>query len=354
MRNVAEKSEFVSSEFPATRRRPDKALRHESRFAGNLSVFGQIRPSQIPASPSTHGFAESPDKTRKTAEYATLGAQPFAQVAANSDSAFTMPAHLQGKATKQQLAIAIASCLSLGAVVGYNWGLFVSQPTVELALTNPALTTSTVADIPAIIPSPVVQVEPEPLEIASFIDTRDIEAEYLDEIDWLQSQNSALQLDVDVLTQESIDLNYELLQLELQVVALQSESEPSTETRVVYNFVNVPIGSAIETLDNLPTNEPYTDDTFVEDNGYVDDYSYANDDSFLDDNTYVDENYVDEESREYLLAQDNLEYPVDSEISYDPETGFFINPQYVSDETQFAIDANEQLSYPPITSELQQ
>ena len=72
-----------------------------------------------------------------------------------------------------------------------------------------------------------------------------LEDEYLEEIGMLQRLNDALQMEVDSLNDETVELNDELLKLGMTMDALKSASEPVVETRTVYNFVTVPIGSSV-------------------------------------------------------------------------------------------------------------
>ena len=69
-------------------------------------------------------------------------------------------------------------------------------------------------------------------------------AEYRNEVLILRDENGLLVNENMELLEETISLNRELLDLEVTVVALQDElvGMSPTETRVVYNFVNVPIG----------------------------------------------------------------------------------------------------------------
>ena len=72
-----------------------------------------------------------------------------------------------------------------------------------------------------------------------------LEDEYLEEIGMLQRLNDTLQMEVDSLNDETVELNDELLKLGMRMDALKSASEPVVETRTVYNFVTVPIGSSV-------------------------------------------------------------------------------------------------------------
>jgi len=54
---------------------------------------------------------------------------------------------------------------------------------------------------------------------------------------------------VSELSDETLELNNELLQKELELVALRERIASSTQTKVVYNFIDVPIGSDVSIYD---------------------------------------------------------------------------------------------------------
>jgi len=65
------------------------------------------------------------------------------------------------------------------------------------------------------------------------------------ERDGLLLQNGRLEGEIDALVLETTELNRELLELDLALVAARQSLDAGVETRTVYNFVNVPIGSPI-------------------------------------------------------------------------------------------------------------
>jgi len=65
------------------------------------------------------------------------------------------------------------------------------------------------------------------------------------ERDALLVRNDRLEGEVDALVLETTELNRELLELDLALVAARQSLDAGVETRTVYNFVNVPIGSPI-------------------------------------------------------------------------------------------------------------
>ena len=86
--------------------------------------------------------------------------------------------------------------------------------------------------------------------------------EYLEEINGLQSQNKSLQAEAAELNDETVELNKELLGLELAMTAAESESSQVTETQVIYNIVNVPVGNeAAEVEGTTLPQEQYDEST---------------------------------------------------------------------------------------------
>lgn len=68
------------------------------------------------------------------------------------------------------------------------------------------------------------------------------------EIDHLQHTTVQLEATISNLSIETLELNQELLQKDLELVALKDEIAGITHTRVIYNFVNVPIGSDVVSI----------------------------------------------------------------------------------------------------------
>ncbi|MDB3935587.1 hypothetical protein N9383_02565 [Granulosicoccus sp.] len=102
-----------------------------------------------------------------------------------------------------------------------------------------------------------VEAEDEELDTA-----RLMAKEYLEEIIGLKSQNDSLQAEAAELNDETVELNKELLGLELAMSAAESESSPVTETRVIYNIVNVPVGDqAVEVEGTTLPLDQYEEDT---------------------------------------------------------------------------------------------
>jgi len=76
-------------------------------------------------------------------------------------------------------------------------------------------------------------------------------ARYQNQISILEKENSYLHTTVTALEIETTDLNNELLNLELILLA---ENQTNIETKTVYNFVNVPVGSPIPNNGSISSN----------------------------------------------------------------------------------------------------
>lgn len=360
MGHAIEKSDYV-----AARQRPVKALRQENPRIGNLSAFVQDRQSLTSTTSSAHSYAQKSDAKHASADYVKLGAQPVDQIAANSDSAFTTPESWIGSAPKNQLAIAIISCLSIGTVVGYHWSSSVNQ---RHAFTSTQISEAKQSPaIAPVTPKPVTPLKLEEMPLVSSDTSERREAQYLEEIDWLINENKDLKLALDVLNQESLDLNGQLLARELEISALESQSEPPTETRIVYNFVNVPIGGKIDsqpirsqtviTQTNDTHTNNYASDLVASDNTAVGadaEYRQAQDYS-QDDESYQNRILPGDDTAQVLekWKLERQSYQTDSEILYDDDLGFYINPdhQYEEDEALYISEEGENMAYPPIVSE---
>ena len=61
----------------------------------------------------------------------------------------------------------------------------------------------------------------------------------------LQNQAAILEATISDLSNETLELNNELLEKDLELVALKNYIASTTQTRVVYNFVDVPIGGDV-------------------------------------------------------------------------------------------------------------
>ena len=181
-------------------------------------------------------------------------------------------------ARRRQVATAGLVVLAIGALVGFIWSAneistfsqsaamatnnaqsVTTQPALQEIVIEPAFPpASTQAHAQASAEAIPAQAAANPATdkqaaspatdaiIEELTETRRLADEYLEEIDWLHTQNYSLNQTIDDLDSETTALNYELLQLELKVITLEADAKPKIEKRTVYNFVNVPIGGASE------------------------------------------------------------------------------------------------------------
>ena len=200
---------------------------------------------------------------------------------------------------------------------------------------------------------------------------REQATEYLEEIDWLHTQNEALQREVESLDSETTELNAELLELELAVAAREAKAKPKIETRTVYNFVNIPLGGSVEQTDyqasesvdnysgenvdynneeyyreenvNYDNEEYYGEEDYREEESYQDNYYDADDDDLT-------EQYIDYHSGNDDQTQDQANSDSGTgQLIYDPESGYYINPLYVEpEEDERTGPSGRTTEFPPV------
>jgi len=107
--------------------------------------------------------------------------------------------------------------------------------------------------------------------------TQNPDEDLLAEAQAMIAQQSAMEEQLDMLDYVNLALNKELLQMELAMLALETEAQKNVEVRTVYNFVNVPVGNgnaaSIDALQLAQVSEDY-------DQAYYDQFetdAYAND-----------------------------------------------------------------------------
>lgn len=380
-------------------RRPSKVLRQRNIQLVNLGSYVQSAPLQVPGTHPKQARAKqaAPQKTRS--EYVKLESQPFDTKAANNDTVSNQPraeSPLHHTSPKNQLTLVIMSSLCIGSLVGYQWSSllnltqtannkteseFVASGTAS-AIAEPTEITAAASTAPIELPAQtVVAIDREQQQ---YLLEEEEENEYLSQIDWLKNQNSVLVSEIDILNAESAAQNHELLTLELEVFALQSQSEPITETRVVYNFVNVPIGSSTPVVYD-GANAQYDEDALEDSdsqialkveqqlaqyneegqriydletgthiggensNDYDYDYDYDNAGSLSansTENLATDGGSFETVNAELLneLQQVQLRQFEAGLLDYDHATGTFV-------QKDFSNTINERNSYPPIPSE---
>ena len=171
---------------------------------------------------------------------------------------------------RSNIATAVSVVLATGALAGIIWianeigdasqfaakatndtQFSATQPALHEILIEPVFSSAFAKAVPtqaAANPATIRQPAPHvtDLIIEELTKTRQLADEYLEEIDFLNTENYSLQQTVDDLDSETSALNYELLQLELKVTALEADAQQQAKTHTVYNFVNVPISGANE------------------------------------------------------------------------------------------------------------
>ncbi len=237
-------------------RRPSKILRQRNIQLVNLGTYSQSTPSRAAVSHPKQPNASSTTHHKTRSEHVKLGSQPFNAKTATNDTTFEQSVSQSKQpfaSPKSPLTIIILSSLCIGSLVGYQWSSLLNlapeasnKAESELVIDIAATETLGPTDTNATFAVPVVSRTQAQTEagIEREQQYRLKEKELLSQIDLLGNQNSVLVNELDALKTETFDQNSELLALELEFVALQSQSKRSTETRVIYNFVNTPVGSS--------------------------------------------------------------------------------------------------------------
>ena len=368
--------------------RPGKANRESNtRYTGNLIAFRHAadRPVGRPviASSAANASNAHPDNSNLPPAIRSIGVERTKLTSASSANTAISAQNASGAvpaSKKSALALAIIGSLSAGALLGSIWPFFNlrtdAQPVASTAINDvpSAVTTlSARAQGPDVQPGPSTQIQsnaaeldqpPQQADITRFQETLPVaqaddlaepledpvdtlaKQQYLVEIDWLIGQNVELQQDVETLSSETLVLNQELLDMELQVASLNAEAE--AEKRTIFNYVNVGIGSDFTSL--LEANNAARggdDDAFVPPEAqeiYYDAPSSdedvpaphsqqapVNQDTFsgqgepayhLDTGIYIDQQFI----------ADVYQYEQGAQVAYDPETGFYVNPAFVEDQ----------------------
>ena len=179
-------------------------------------------------------------------------------------------------ARRNDIATVILVVLATGALTGIIWTAIqiadtsqsaakttndtqsaAAQSALQEILVEPALLSASTEAIPTQAAAKPAK-ERQPASSATYAiveeltETRRLADEYLEEIDWLHTQNYSLRQTIDDLDSETTALNYELLQLELKLTALEADAKRQVAKHTVYNFVNVPIGGASELTESAP------------------------------------------------------------------------------------------------------
>ena len=165
-------------------------------------------------------------------------------VIARSRSVSATDEKTRALARHRNIATTVVVALAIGALIGIYWGASEqhdsSQPVANAS--NDAQTAARQQALQETIIEPALSAAPtlaaanptknrQPVLSASdpivkeLKVTRQLANDYLEEIDWLQSQNSMLQQTINNLDSETTVLNSELLQLELKVTALEADAK---------------------------------------------------------------------------------------------------------------------------------
>ncbi len=262
-----------TSDFYLARRRPEKALRSHGRYIGNLGVFGEA------------------------------GAAAARCNVVDSEQA--APNYIWWP--KSTLALSIAGA----AVTGTVLGAMLWMPFTSRAVTSKPIRTEqayTLAKKQTVAPPTVSAIADQPSE-----------KEHANELRQLNGQIASLQNEVAALSDETLDLNSELFQLELHLQGLEDQS---TEKRVIYNFVNVPIGKTTDSAP-IPVPKPIP----------IVDLAVSS----------VTDSFRNDPKPDVFSSQ---------EIAYDDQNGFHLNSQFAGDTDEpVSSDDHWKIVYPPIGSE---
>lgn len=313
-------------------RRPVKALRKKCAPVVNLSVYPRSTIVESPTEVSGRAVVFQ----GKTTEYRKLNSRVAITASAVNDAVLTNSVASYGwlhNIPKNQLTAGILGCLCMGSLMGYQWSSLLNpnQPITtpikaEKAVVEITVDPKSVDNIPALALPDAPSVSLSELEALRKIELQHIEneKELVAEIDWLTGQNRQLESEVRVLDQETIEQNQDLLELELEIVGLHAQREPPTETRIVYNFVNIPIGAATNS-------QPDT---------YVAPATDSNDTAFYRNGEESAESIQAELMSEW--EQERAQYNDEGRLVYDPETGFYVNDNYGGEtENYYGADKEE-------------
>lgn len=238
MKSVSTSSD-ASAVSSSTRARPGKSLRGSNATVTNIGVYrkGATEQAQSPAPVVKSGAPLADQKTSKS----NHGAQGFLR-----------------SVNRSQVALGIAACLCITATLAAaSWPRLTDTDEAralksiqeEIDVASSVQKPDSIAPVSSTAENktPVIPEVKQPAEVAPLTAEDEKLAEtYLTEIRHLRTENVELTHEVKVLTDESIELNQELLALELAEAA---------RIRVVYNFVNDP-------------SEAPADDYFNDNNSY--------------------------------------------------------------------------------------
>ena len=295
MRNAAQIHSAQTVDSALLKKQSGKILDDFFRFKGNLIVYREEFAS-IPSANSSKAISSSKDSLvqRYNTKKARLVTRPI-----NLATPRTSPAYLLQELDETQRSswmslhgrtiAAMMGCVLIGVGIGSFWVFPKQQPpdtastsvqplvgTAPRSMSNGSAITSSVSSDEATssITAAVISGSTEEVNTVALKERTagsDGEAaEYRNDVEVLRNhnsslarENSSLASENTALIEETVGLNRELLDLEVKVVELQDkvDSFVTIETRVVYNFVNVPIGSDPNDGYDAETTNPVADHT---------------------------------------------------------------------------------------------
>ena len=295
MRNAAQTHSAQTVNSALRKTKSGKTLDDFFRFKGNLIVYREEF-SSLPSANSSEAISSSKDSLvqRYNAKKGRLVSRPI-----NLASPGTSPAYLLQELNETQRGswmslhgrtiAAMMGCVLIGIGIGSFW-VFPKQQSSDTASTSvqPLVGTAPRSISNGSAVSSSVSSDEATSSTAAAVITRNTDevntvalkertaesdgesAEYRNEVEVLRNQNSSLARENSslssentALVEETVGLNRELLDLEVKVVELQDKVDSfiTIETKVVYNFVNVPIGSDPGDGYDAGTNNPVADHT---------------------------------------------------------------------------------------------
>lgn len=321
------------------RKRPLKPLKVVTHGSKNVIAI-----KGLPAGDRVRSIAAKPSSSRQNPTIVSAhpyavgnrdSASDFSDIDASNDNDVAIslhvpaaaPAEVQTSASapkhalRHKVATGVLAALTIGAVVGgiqisgtpHDANGVSSQSQLSPVLdSNQPLTMATQDNGVALLPDAVL-VERNNESIVEELNATSQQAQqYRDEIEQLRAVNASLLQEIELLSIETTDLNYDLLQLELVIAENKAKEngQQIVETRTVYNFVNVPIGTHVQNSGAQ---------SYVNEQQYSEDESYAVVDNYYED---IDQYYEEpiaiewDNNGEPIAFTDAylMDEPMDSEI----------------------------------------
>ena len=270
MRNLAQIHLEQIERNAVPKKNPDTTLDDTFRFTGNLIAYREELAFISPANSSRVARSSKDDLVQRyNAKRDRVVSLPTELLRSRAAPADPLPEVEQTQRSSWvrrhgRIIAAIVGCILIGVGLSRPWK-FSTQQISDSAPSDSQSVVGTTQLPSTQLPSPSDNALPQPtistadaisgttaavatdtvVALKKRLAESDSErAEYRNEVVILRDENSLLVNENMELLEETISLNRELLDLEVTVLVLQDElvSMSPTETRVVYNFVNVPIG----------------------------------------------------------------------------------------------------------------